>query len=101
MQNAIDHEHTGLTWRMDAMDKQLLLLQSAVTEISKDMSAITTAQQRNSDAIAALTTSVQVIQARLWLYPAVAGFVGALVGALLGAGVAAFIGILMLKAQGT
>lgn len=77
----------------------MLVLQSTVTGISKDIGAIMTVQQRNSAAISALTTDVQVIQARLWLYPAVAGFFGALVGALMGAGVAAFIGVLLLKAQ--
>lgn len=94
-----NHTHIDLTWRIDALDRQILLLKSNIENISHDVDVITAAQQKTNETLAQLNTAVQVIQARLWFYPALAGFVGALVGALLGAGVAAFLGALLLNAQ--
>lgn len=93
------HTHQDLVWRIDTLDKQMLMLKNNIENISHDVDVMTVAQQKTTETLAHLNTAVQVIQARLWFYPALAGFVGALVGALLGAGVAAFLGVLLMNAR--
>lgn len=95
----VDHTHTSLEWKVEVMEKQALVLKNDLDGAKKSLDALTQKIETMNAAVTGLSTAVEVIRSRILLYPAIAGFAGALVGALVGAGIAAFLGVLLLKTQ--
>lgn len=94
-----DHTHTDLAWKLDALERQVLVLKTDTDMTKSSVDALVNKIETLSAAVNALNTAVEVIRSRILLYPAIAGFAGALVGALVGAGIAAFFAVLILNTQ--
>lgn len=95
----VDHTHTTLEWKVEAMERQALVLKNDLDGAKKSLDALTQKIEAMNTAVTGLSTAVEVIRSRVLLYPAIAGFAGALVGTLVGAGIAAFFAVLILNTQ--